>query len=458
MKYEAVLFDFDYTLADATEAIVECFNHALTEFGFPEAEAIRIKKTVGMTVIEAMKTLSGKDDNELFEEMRIVFSKKADEIMTMKTKLYDDTIPILQYLKTKGIKTGIVTNKYRYRIAEVLEKFSISQIVDVVIGYEDVEKRKPNPEAIFTAADKLNLPYDKILYIGDSLVDAEAAQRAGVDFIAVTTGTTESEDFIKYNYKDIIANLSELHRIIEPQNIFDDETFFSGYYELRQNPYSANNVEEKPSLFAMLPDLNGFDILDLGCGYGENCLQFCKMGAKSVTGIDISEKMLDVAENQHKTDNIQYITMSMEDISTLDKKFDLIISSLAIHYIKNFDKLVRDVHSLLNDGGIFIFSQEHPFNTAPKEFLGWNRVENEPLYYKLTDYNISGERMTKWIIDGIVKYHRRFTDIINTLTTNGLTIVKIDEPIVAGKVIEAVPSYIKNHHKPNFLIIKSIKK
>lgn len=77
------------------------------------------------------------------------------------------------------------------------------------------------------------------------------------------------------------------------QNIYDNQDFFDGYKKLRDNPYSANNLEEKPALFYLAPDLQGKAVLDLGCGYGENCAEFKALGATIVLGVDISEKMLE---------------------------------------------------------------------------------------------------------------------------------------------------------------------
>ena len=58
------------------------------------------------------------------------------------------------------------------------------------------------------------------------------------------------------------------------QNIYDNQDFFDGYKKLRDDQYSANNLEEKPALFSLAPDLQGKAVLDLGCGYGENCAEF----------------------------------------------------------------------------------------------------------------------------------------------------------------------------------------
>ena len=76
------------------------------------------------------------------------------------------------------------------------------------------------------------------------------------------------------------------------QNIYDNPEFFKGYIALRQNPHSANEMLEKPALFSLAPVLDGKRVLDLGCGCGENCAEFFRRGAASVTGLDISEHAL----------------------------------------------------------------------------------------------------------------------------------------------------------------------
>lgn len=246
---------------------------------------------------------------------------------------------------------------------------------------------------------------------------------------------------------------------LKPQNIYDDETFFNGYKKLRENINSANILEEKPAIFSLLPDLKGCDILDLGCGYGENCKAFSDMGARSVTGIDISAKMLDVALRENAGLNIAYYNMGMEEIGILDLKFDIVVSSLAVHYVSGFNKLVRDIHSLLNDNGIFVFSQEHPLTTAPIEGPRWMKdAAGNVDHYRLTDYARSGERKVSWIVDDVVKYHRTFSDIFNALVFAGFCIERVVEPIPTGEMIKKLPAYEKDLHKPNFLVIKGTKR
>ena len=152
------------------------------------------------------------------------------------------------------------------------------------------------------------------------------------------------------------------------QNIYDDEKFFNQYEELRneQKDKNANDLIEIPNFRKLMPDVTNKSILDLGCGYGENDKFYKELGAKYVLGTDISEKMIEKANEINKIDGIEYKVIAMEDISSIDKKFDIIISSLAFHYIKDFDKLIKDCYKLLNKDGYLVSSQEHPFTTCIK--------------------------------------------------------------------------------------------
>ena len=242
------------------------------------------------------------------------------------------------------------------------------------------------------------------------------------------------------------------------QNIYDNQIFFDGYKKLRSNPSAANDIVEKPALFSLSPNLQNKSILDIGCGYGENCVEFIKMGASSVTGLDISVKMLEVAENENTSPNIKYINKSMTDLNEIAEKYDVIFSSLAVHYIEDFDKLIKDVYNLLNQGGYFIFSQEHPLTTALLTQNYWTcNEENERIHYNLTIYALEGERKVTWIVDGVIKYHRTMSSIINSLSNAGFIINKMLEPIPSKEIMNQYPSYKRYIHKPDFLLIKAKK-
>lgn len=243
------------------------------------------------------------------------------------------------------------------------------------------------------------------------------------------------------------------------QNIFDNEIFFEGYKALRDNEINYNDLLEQPAMAKLLPDLNGKSVLDLGCGYGHNCIDFVNRGAEKVVGIDISEKMLSVAREESSHSKIEYRNMSMTDISKLSDKFDFIYSSLAFHYVKDFDIFAKDMFSILNDDGQLLFSQEHPIITATVDGNGhFNKDENgNRVSYTFSNYNDPGERRIHWYVDGVVKYHRTFSGVINALVKAGFEIEEICEPVPEDWAIEKLPTIVKEYIKPNFLIVKARK-
>lgn len=243
------------------------------------------------------------------------------------------------------------------------------------------------------------------------------------------------------------------------QNVYDNNNFFNQYEELRKENKNknANDLIEIPNFRKLVPDVKNKSILDLGCGYGENDKYYKEQGAKYVLGTDISSKMLEFAEKNNKIDGIEFKKIAMEDISLINQKFDIIISSLAFHYIKDFDKLIEDCFNLLNDNGYLVFSQEHPITTCIKYTenvkKGHTIIDNK--YFGLfSDYNRPGKRIKEWFGEEVIKYHRNFEEIINTLINKGFIIDKILEPIPSNEAIKNNPKYINQYDRPFFLFVR----
>ena len=199
-------------------------------------------------------------------------------------------------------------------------------------------------------------------------------------------------------------------------------------------------------------------ILDVSCGPGREAFALSDLGF-DVVGIDISKKMLEVAKRESSHEKIEYINMSMTDIAALPCKFDFIYSSLAFHYIEDFEKLAADIYSLLNDNGCLLFSQEHPIVTATVNGNGhWNKDENgNRISYTFSNYGQEGMREHHWICDGVINYHRTMGSLITTLAKNGFIIDTVEEPTPEKWAIEKHPLITKEFLKPNFIIIKANK-
>ena len=244
------------------------------------------------------------------------------------------------------------------------------------------------------------------------------------------------------------------------QNIYDNPKFFSGYYELRSRSDNYNELLEQPAMANLLPDLHGKSVLDLGCGFGRNCADFIHRGARRVVGVDISERMLNAARAEQSNEKIEYINMSMTDISQLNEKFDFVYSSLAFHYVENFEKLICGIYNALNDGGFTQFSQEHPIVTATKDSEGGRTNYNEngsPVSYTFSNYNHSGRRVVSWFVDGVEKYHRTTGEILTAVAGAGFIIKKVCETCPTKEVVEKYPFMEREYIKPNFLIVKAKK-
>lgn len=150
------------------------------------------------------------------------------------------------------------------------------------------------------------------------------------------------------------------------QNVYDNKTFSDAYDKMRKDDKgrNANDLVEIPNFRKLIPNVKEKKILDLGCGYGEND-KYCRdLGAKEILGIDISEHMIKIAEKNNADENIKYKVMAMEDIGKIKEKFDIVISSLAFHYVKDYEKLIKDIYNLLNDDGILIFFNRSPIKNS----------------------------------------------------------------------------------------------
>jgi phosphoglycolate phosphatase len=190
---EAILFDFDFTLADSSAAIIECTHHALDLLGHERCESARIRSCIGLPLPEMYRRLTGEDARA--QRFFDAFMARADEIMESMTVLYDDAFDAVARLRSTGARTGIVSTKARRRITNVLVARGRDHLFDIVVGLEDVHSPKPDPAGILLAVRHLGVTPSRTLYIGDHPVDAQAAMAAGVQFCGVLTGEPHGAHF-----------------------------------------------------------------------------------------------------------------------------------------------------------------------------------------------------------------------------------------------------------------------
>ena len=241
------------------------------------------------------------------------------------------------------------------------------------------------------------------------------------------------------------------------QNKYDDKIFFEKYSMMDRSTKGLAGAGEWKTLESVLPEFNDKRILDLGCGFGWHCQYAVEHGAKAVTGIDISEKMLTVAKE--KTDNkIRYIRMPIEDISFSENSFDAVISSLTFHYIESFERIVEKVSSCLVGGGAFVFSVEHPVFTAYGS-QDWYYDENgNILHFPVDKYFFEGLRTANFLGEKVTKYHKTLTTYLNGLIQGGFELTDVVEPQPSAHLLQTVKGMADELRRPMMLIISAKKK
>lgn len=241
------------------------------------------------------------------------------------------------------------------------------------------------------------------------------------------------------------------------ENKYDDISFFSKYSGIDRSVRGLEAAGEWQTLERLLPDFKDKRVLDLGCGFGWHCEYAAKKGAAAVTGIDISEKMLEVANRRKTSDIITYLKEPIEDINFNRDSFDIVISSLALHYINSFEDICKKVFNLLTKGGYFVFSAEHPVFTAqgPQD---WHYGANGmPAHWPVDRYFEEGSRDSVFLGEQIIKYHRTLTTYFSVLVSAGFTITDMAEPVPPSNLLREYPQFLNELRRPMMLIISSRK-
>jgi phosphoglycolate phosphatase len=146
---------------------------------------------------------------------RRLFVERADQIMASNTELYAGVRDLVQRLASSGLILGILSTKFRYRICQILNRYGLTDRFTAIVGVEDVEKHKPDPEGLRLLMSKTSMQTEQVVFVGDSLIDAETALRGGVDFVAVLTGTTSADQFSSYSPKAVLDSVTEIEKYAE---------------------------------------------------------------------------------------------------------------------------------------------------------------------------------------------------------------------------------------------------
>lgn len=205
---------------------------------------------------------------------------------------------------------------------------------------------------------------------------------------------------------------------------YDEHDFLESYLRRRSRPDSPNNAIEGPIIDGLVGNVEAADILDLGCGDGHYGKELLKKGAKTYTGVEGSSAMIDLASKVLDGPQTTLVHTSMESFEYPENEYDLVISKMALHYVKNLNKLFLSISKTMKNDAKFIFSVQHPLTTATfKSKSGGERKGD----WIVDDYFEQGARKEPWIGKTIVKYHRTIEFYFTALVAVGFHIEALQE-------------------------------
>lgn len=213
-KIKNIIWDMDGTLLYTIEDLAASANYALKKNGLKERTLEEITEFVGNGLgVLAEKAVPGGKENKKFEDVLKDLREYYSKNYLVKTKPYNGIIKVLETLKSMGIKMAIVSNKPNTQLEELRQKF-FADTIDLSIGDKEGQRRKPYPDGVFLAMEKLGAKKENTVYVGDSEVDLLTAENSGLDCISAAWGFRSKDFLIEHGAKTIISDPEQILLLI----------------------------------------------------------------------------------------------------------------------------------------------------------------------------------------------------------------------------------------------------
>ena len=187
---------------------------------------------------------------------------------------------------------------------------------------------------------------------------------------------------------------------------------------------------------------------------GWHCKYAVEHGAAQVLGIDASERMLDEARRRNADPRIEYRLRGIEEYEYPKHAWDVVVSNLALHYVKDLDEVFESVRRTLVPGGTFLFNIEHPTFTAGVNQDWVYNEDGTPRYWPVDDYFRPGGRHTNFLGCDVVKQHHTLAQILGGLLAADFTIQAVEEAEPAADMMD-LPGMPDELRRPMMLLVKA---
>lgn len=210
-KLKAVLFDFDGTLMNTNELIIQSWQHVFKKIRGHEADRAVIKSTFGEILWDTMRKFFPEEDPD---EMVAIYREYQRNINEEPILMFDGMEELVAELRSRGVLMGIVTSRLWSSSLQGKYKFDVAHLFDALVSAADTNIHKPNPEPCLICLDKLGVSPEEAILIGDTKFDIECARNAGVRSVLVgwslQDGEKLREEYAPDYYVEDVAELREL--------------------------------------------------------------------------------------------------------------------------------------------------------------------------------------------------------------------------------------------------------
>ncbi|MBR4859150.1 MAG: HAD hydrolase-like protein [Clostridia bacterium] len=213
MKYDAVLLDFDGTIADTGEGIYDSVRYAVKAMGFDPLPEEVVHTFIGPPVFSSFKralNLSDEDSAKAVEKYRESYMNGG----IYRLRFYDGMEKLLNDIKKSGIKLAVASSKPENFIVEILKYLKVSHLFDYISAPESDRAPESKTALVERAVSVLNTDKAKTVMIGDRYFDIDGAKEAKVDSIGVTFGFGDRDELINSGADYIADSTEDIRRII----------------------------------------------------------------------------------------------------------------------------------------------------------------------------------------------------------------------------------------------------
>jgi len=212
--------------------------------------------------------------------------------------------------------------------------------------------------------------------------------------------------------------------------------------------HSPNTVMEEPAFIDALGSVAGCRVLDLGCGDGSTAELLLGRGAASYVGLDGSAGMIDEARRRMSDSRATFVHGDIEDLEVGVGEFDVVISRMALHYVKQLDVVFDRVHRALNEGGRLVFSVVHPVITSRD-----NTGDGPRTSWMVDGYFDRGPRERAWFGSTVVWQHRTIEDYVRLITDHGFRLDVLSECEPNVELLAANPDDLARRRRVPLMLL-----